>query len=507
MTKCLRAWMILNEVSAGKDAEAHPDEGRELISLGLLDKAKPSEDTGDQGSIDTIREALHNLDTRKTDLNRKVRARRGGVFSGHKTMYRKDKEYKEAWDELEKVEDQERKLRSQVVNMVQENADRMATGAVDGVPVRVTYRGREMMVTMEPRLGRVGGLGVPEFIGEVKGVKDHFDERARRAHDILRKISPKVKSVDEIHLRLAAVGLAGSAGQVDEVADLFVRAHKGITRKRPNSKEPAYVSLAEMLVLNSRDEKHLDQLIVRATALVDAPWHGSFKQIDEIRASAILLSCGGDPDRMVAKTKQLAIVECGKNPAAGALLACTIRDEDGEEKLVEYQSIRSVVLGHSKDTGQAMTAAALMAAAGLDTEGVLKRWLEARDSLEAFDGAAMDLPAAMIAILPVNVAEALDNIRLASSAIYAHKLSLGGVENLSLGVKMLMHSSVQAVAPEREEFHDTVGTPSVLALVGVPVAAVLTVSAGLLAFHSLSLHEMAVRDVRFHPVHSHYVYG
>ena len=366
MTTCLRAWMILNEVSAGKDAEAHPDEGRELISLGLLERAQPPEETGDQGSIDTIRQGLRNLDEKRTALNRIIRTRRGGIFRTHRALYRSDEDYKKAFDELEKVEDQERTLRTRVVNMVQENADREATGAVDGVPVRVTYRGRELMVTLEPRLGRVGGKEVPEFIQEVKDVRRHFEERARRAHEILRKISPKVRFVDEIHLRLASVGLAGSAAEVDQVADLFVRAHKGITTKRPNRKEPAYVSLAEMLALNAKDPQHVGELVKRANELIDARWDRRSMELDEVRASAILLSCGGNVERMVANTMNLARAECQGNLSAGALLACAMKEGDGEAKLMEFQSIRHVVAAHSKDQFQAMTASALLAAAGLD---------------------------------------------------------------------------------------------------------------------------------------------
>jgi len=247
--------------------------------------------------------------------------------------------------------------------------------------------------------------------------------------------------------------------------------------------------------------------VTNANHLLDGKWDRSFSKMDEIRATAILLSCKGGSTRLVLDTKRMAKDECRNTPAAAAFLACaSLRDGESDTTMVEYRRIRDKVAAGSKDVGQAVTAAALMAAAGLDTEGVLERWAEAADSLEAFDGAAMDLPAAMIAILPVNVAEALDNIRLASSSIYAHKLSLGGVENLSLGVKMLMHSSVQAVAPDAAP-GGVAATPSVLALAGVPAAAVLTVSAGLLAFHALSLHELAVRDFRFHPVHSHYVYG
>lgn len=508
MTTCLRAWMILNEVSAGKDAEAHPDESKELISLGMLERAGPSRDTEHEASIDTIRRALLKLDARKAELQRMVRSRRGGLFKGHGGLYRRDPEYRKAYDELQTVESQERELRTQVVNKVQATADAAATGAVEGTAVRVTYKGRELMVTMEPRLGRVGGKELPEFVEEIETVKAHFEARATRAQKILKRISPKIKEVDEIHLRLASVGLAGGPGRSEDVADLFVRAHRGLVRKRLDSKEPAYVSLAETIVLNAKDEKHLDQLVAKANILIDRRWERSFSKMDEVRATAILLSCRGSTKKLLPDTKRIAKDECWNSPAAGAFLACASMREDGPGNVMDaYRTIRDKVIGGTKDKGQAVTAAALMAAAGLDTEGVLERWAEAVDSLEAYDGAAMDLPAAMIAILPVNVAEALDNIRLASSSIYAHKLSLGGVENLSLGVKMLMHSSVQAVTPEAAPGGVGVATPSVLALAGVPAAAVLTVSAGLLAFHALSLHELAVRDFRFHPVHSHYVYG
>jgi hypothetical protein len=116
----------------------------------------------------------------------------------------------------------------------------------------------------------------------------------------------------------------------------------------------------------------------------------------------------------------------------------------------------------------------------------------------------MEAPAAMLAVLPQGVEENLDNLRLASAAIVSNRLSLGGAENLSLGIKLLMESSLMAASTPGA---GGAGPPSVLAVAGVSPAASAPFGVGLAAFHETSVHRAAWRDYRFHPVHHHYIYG
>ncbi len=515
MTTCLRAWMVLNEVASGRDARADPGEVRDLTRAGLLESASPSPHEGtQQDGIESLREELSRLHARQRELDTRVRSMRSKLLvGGHSRLYRTDGEYRSSWDELQTLEEKQRMVRTRIVQLVQDTADEATTGTVDGEPVRVTFKGRELLDTLEPRLARVGGMEVEEFQREMGTIHGHFKTRAARARRILRRVASSFKGVDEIHLRLAAVGLSGRPGDPDEAADLFVQAWKGLDRRRGRGREdhPAWVSLAETIALVAGDAGDLDNLVARANGLLRERWNDAFMPMDEVRAAAIVLSCRAETRGLLADAVSIAREECPDNPGAAAFLACAVRREGAHdatraEVVMDFRFLRDNIAGEGSDRDQAVTGAALMAAAGLHTEAVLARYREALVKLESFDGASMELPASMVAILPVTVAEALDNVRLASSCIYGSRLSLGGVENLSLGVKMLMHSAVLASDTDRRP---DVGSaaPQVLALTGVPAAAVLTVAAGLLAFHALSLHELAVRDYRFHPVHSHYVYG
>jgi len=515
MTTCLRAWMILNEVASGKDARADPGEARDLMRAGLLESASPSpREREQQEGIEHMREELSSLQTRQHELDDSMKWMRSHLpVTDHRKLYKLNAEYKESWDEVQVNEAKQRALRTRIVQLVQETADEATTGTVDGEPVRVTFQGRELLDTLEPRLARVGGMEVEEFQREVRTIHGHFKTRAVRARGILKRISPTFKDVDEIHLRLAAVGLSGRPGDADEAADLFVQAWKGLDRHHGWGRDdhPAWISLAETIALVAGDAGDVDHFVAKANGLLRERWSDEFMPMDEVRAAAIILSCKADNKGLLADTISIARRECKDSPGAAAFLACAVRREGADdatraEVVNAFRYLRDNIAGKDADLAQAVTGAALMAGAGLDTEAVLARYREALVKLESFDGASMELPASMIAILPVTVAEALDNVRLASSCIYGSRLSLGGVENLSLGVKMLMHSAVLAASADRDP---DVGSaaPQVLALTGVPAAAVLTVSAGLLAFHALSLHELAIRDYRFHPVHSHYVYG
>jgi hypothetical protein len=123
----------------------------------------------------------------------------------------------------------------------------------------------------------------------------------------------------------------------------------------------------------------------------------------------------------------------------------------------------------------------------------------------------MAVGGAMLAVLPTGIEEALDDLRLASSLISANKLSLGGMENLSLGLKLLLQTAVLAGggAPNAEGLQVGPEQVPLLAPIGLASLALVAPSAiaALSTFHEVTVHQAAVSHYHFHPVHTHYIYG
>ena len=113
----------------------------------------------------------------------------------------------------------------------------------------------------------------------------------------------------------------------------------------------------------------------------------------------------------------------------------------------------------------------------------------------------------------------------AAAAVMRHKLSLGGFENLSLGVKLLTQSAMLASMSRQGGAVAATGAPAsatgaaapaavravapppILAFTSTPVTLAFAMGAGLLAFHELSYHRFSVQYGTFHPVHMHFFYG
>src|SRR5207245_6141893 len=93
-----------------------------------------------------------------------------------------------------------------------------------------------------------------------------------------------------------------------------------------------------------------------------------------------------------------------------------------------------------KDVG--LSSALLTVGGGPDPAAAIRRFELARDYLSRFNGGGMAVPSAMLAILSAEIEESLDNLRMASAEIGNHRLSLGGMENLSLGMKLLLQIAV-----------------------------------------------------------------
>ena len=432
---------------------------------------------------------------------------------------------KHARETLERLEGEERAMRTRFIDLVQ------ATEESRGRELHATYLGREAAEAIGQRMPRVTDMPVRELMAELDSIRSYFDSRAASARSVLEVLARRLKKVEEIHLRTASVGLSMREGPPEEAARLFERAYD-VVGKQMLVPGPAAITLAEALAVRAADEAELDASLGAAIRLLREPWGGGEVAEDQARAAAIIVPSGMDQDRLVARSRELMASLCPDSPSAAAYLASLEASGvtwggPGQTLETEFKE----VLGHlgrecPTGTGRPI-AAALLLTPGQPPAFMMRRFAEAKAILDRFDGDEMVVPAAILAILPSGVEEAMDNARLAAAAVMRHRLSLGGFENLSLGVKLLTQSAMLAsmsgrggavaggapasatgaAAPAPPAAMRAVAPPPVLAFTSTPVTLALAMGAGLLAFHELSYHRFSVQYGAFHPVHMHFVYG
>jgi hypothetical protein len=508
--RCKEAWQMLADVMGLKTIKASSSEVKEMEALGLIARTGGQDASTIDPEFDSMRARIRDIAKQKDDLG--TMARNIGSSAGAvppRRLYKENARYRQVVDSLEALEKEERALRTRFVNAAQKVTEKVSFSTINGVPYIITYKGRDLLSTMNQRIDRIGGMDLKAFLSEISLATGYFDGRSEKAQRILKVLSPKFPKKDEIHLRLVAVGLSGHPGNVDDAIGLFETAYREISSEVFSMDSSAMI-LAEIIALASRSPTDLRRRLNEALELIKVPWQGSFVSEDQVRATAIIMASGGQYRDKVERTRRISGLHCPYSLSAAAVIACS----DDEDAVTRFASILpEISLDHTDTLGDPM-AAALLASSSIAPATVLWRYWRAWNILQRFNGGSMKVPAAMVSILPYDVDEAMDNARLASASIIKYQLSLGGAENLSLGIKLLVHSSAMATV---EGGPGAVGgapvpaggsgVPPVLAMTGVTVAAALIIGAGLLAFHEFSLHRLAVHDYTFHPVHTHFVYG
>jgi hypothetical protein len=122
------------------------------------------------------------------------------------------------------------------------------------------------------------------------------------------------------------------------------------------------------------------------------------------------------------------------------------------------------------------------------------------------------VPAALLALLPVEAAEALDLLRTASTELQKHKLGGGGAESLTLATKLLLQTATLARGQEGDPEEraalvrfDALATAQ-LGLAGLVSQVPLTLTA-LTAFHRPVLEATLYFQQQHQPTHSPYAFG
>ncbi len=393
-----------------------------------------------------------------------------------------------------------------------------ASGAA---PYVLTYKARALLSDLAPRLGRVGRLTLEEFQQHMVILREVLSHRARRAHVLLSLLRARpLPGATEGALRSAAVGLAARNEPERELAACWAllaeslrsadeRDGSGRIEWTPDQEAAA----AEGMVLATRDlatlstqsalEVHRQRLELLNTHCTGNPEDaldatmilaGSRREIPEAATLATHARGFGTPLNLTAAL----VARASRSPNAAELVAQLHR------KLGEH--------GEGEHEAERTTAAVILALAGQDVTAMVQRARDLRAYLARFAPSGMLVPAALLALLPTELAETLDLLRLASAELQKEKFGAGGGESLTLAVKLLIQTALLARGDEGdpEERAGFVRFDQLalaqLGAAGLASQVPLTLQA-LTAFHRPALDATLYYQQHHQPTHSPYVFS
>jgi hypothetical protein len=504
--RCSRLYEALLALSTGNDPGAGVRE--DLVGLGL---AAHAASPGPSGELDRLKGEL--LATRQ-EMDTLIAMRDDSMMT--------ELSDEEIQKRLRQAVNREAALRQKIVSQV------CSAGASDapGATVALTYQGREALQVIGARMPAAGDLDWAELSRRVELLRARLASEAAESAIIFKEISRDQKPEGHHLLRSAAVGLASVNGEPLGKALLFTDIMKQLRATFVDDQHAAIG--AEIAIAQAAEKRGTpSELAAEMGALAQRMFRDPALDRDEYRALPVLLMAlpAGEREQAFAAAMQ------GRERLGSALGAALLRlgspglEESGERERFFLYWNDVLRRGLSPPPVDAVVAAALLATARGDREAVEGRFREAAEFMASLFEDRMYAPAAVIALWPGGIEESLDNIRLAASEILQRRLSLGGMENFSLGMKLLSNNAQfaalgAAAAPGWMAPPGALERPraSTVAVVAATAAAAATAGALLLAtpllarssftvFHSLTVQQAALRQASFHPVHSHYLYG
>lgn len=492
---CADAARVLNGLQLGMTAEGAP-----ALSDADASFVQALVRVGDAEALDGLEAADDALELRRHDLDALRSAYEAGTLT------------------FEAFREKESRLRSEILELVERDARRRGGAMVGGRRYALSYKGRNLLSTLLPRLARVESLDLGDFEREMEGLRGSLASRASKSAEIFRALAGDLRGVDAVHLRNAAVGLSARIEPARELARTFALVFgqlgaSGIPAGR-------HALLAEVLVVTRGPleprgaEAEVRQLISLVDAVrVEFASGADFQDTVEAAAMLYTLPPGLRQDALLAAGAfRRAIAEAGSRPlttvAPWVLIGCSglgVRPGAGDwvRQLREELSVRAAPPQDAE-----MAAAILGASRGEAGAELLYQFDTARAYLSRLSEESFVVPAAMLAALPTSISETLDDLRMAAAEVSGKGLSTGGLENLSLAIKILMQTAVIAggsseglsVGPVPQEALAPLGLAGLALILPTALVAVY-------AFHEVSVHQAAVQAYRFHPVHTHYIYG
>ncbi|MCB9686691.1 MAG: hypothetical protein H6735_16760 [Alphaproteobacteria bacterium] len=396
-----------------------------------------------------------------------------------------------AREQVAELDREERELRSAILEL----ADLPA--AAGSVP-QLTFRGRDLQGELRTRVGRVGGEPLTVFLAAFEDFRRRLSDTAARAAALLAKLSPENPAVDEIHLRAAALSLA-TARPMDPVEVVARDFGTALSFARPAAlDDEGRVQLAEAWA--SRPTGKVVELIeLSRVASTLIPDRG-----DAVSAAAIAWGEGPDRERVLRAGVELAKGWGAGELAPGVLLV----GAEGEGRASRIQGLVGELAPVEPDASAARWSAVLLALSPAEPSVALARFQQVRAWLSRFGTDGLSAPAAMLALLDAEAPELLDDLRLASNAVRLHKLSLSALENLGLGVKLLVEVGLGRVAVPLGGSTVPLGLDAAASSVALPLSSFPPrFTQAVATYHRATIHHRVVRHDWHHPVHTHRVYG
>lgn len=346
--------------------------------------------------------------------------------------------------------------------------------------VELTFRGRDLVGELATR-PRHHDREVSEFLADMTRLRTKLTDRAQLAAALLAQVSPDRQEVDEAHLRAMVIGLAVVPKAAASVLAALLNPPLGV----PPAILPA---LVESVLLDPTPTS------IEACVAFSSGLPGPTRE-DALWATMVLLP-------LSPASQQRAVVELpGLVQLTGSTLAAALlyRASSSEER-AQWTNALDAVRARGGSVEQAPLAAAFLLIAPGSVADAVSRFGELYTGISRLvSEPALAVPTAMLTMLDLPSPELLDDLRLASSAVQTAGLSLGPVENVSLGIKLLLHVAL-ARQPGAEG-----NTPGPELAVALPVPRPLP--SAMQAVSAFAAATVYPRRVIYRPTHGNSGYG
>lgn len=314
----------------------------------------------------------------------------------------------------------------------------------------LTYRGRTLLSNLLTRLARVEGMDVSTFERELEVLRRSLDARVAKAKGMFVRLKSELRDAPEADLRAVAMGLSAREEPSQDLETSFLVAFKALVEAGVGRDRTPV--LAECLVV-ARGPLDASEVAATVEELVQlrskvSEMFGPAAQADPLTPVSLLLSFDvGSRATLLADAATLrrqVFPETGTQPAsmAAIFLAAAADLLRTPASVTRFGRMCGELVDRGCARAEAEMAAAILVTSKRDPANALRYFEVARDYLSRFSATGMVVPAAMLSVLQVTVEESLDDLRLAAASIAAQGLSTGGIENLSLAVKLLVQTAI-----------------------------------------------------------------
>ncbi len=417
--------------------------------------------------------------------------------------------------ELDLCIKRQRELRTKILSLSEVSATVNGSMDIQGTHYIITYKGKELSANMKPRIKRIENLQVDEFEKEIVQLKDTFGSWARKASEIIKIISPQFPEQKELNLRSMAIGMSSRTETPEEITNAI----SGVIKMTALKEIGFRPIVAECIIHNAKNLSNdsISDALSTFNNIKDLARTYTSDEDSAIDCALLLYPLNNLQERNEPLLKNAhlftdklsKIINLDAKDLVPVLLIEIMGIELDDKIAGKFKEIYNQIYSQAAPARNNGIATGVLMIASSEGEELMSRFTTARDYLNRFSENVMIVPAAMLSLLSSEIEETMDTLRMASSAISRQKLSIGGVENLSLGMKMLLQFSIIASIPSERRLEYAIPQGIARPQTIGPLQSTLFLPSALtafIAFHELSIHQLAISDYFYNPAHPH-LYG